>query len=153
MPSIPENVYRQVEKRLRGRQTAIAKAEQALYRAQRQAYALSPPPTGQAGRGSQPGSRIEKAALAVLRAEERLENARKWEEQLRLLDRIFPTDTPEGRAAELVYNRGYDKTATAKIMQCSRDTLARRLDAYVCHAALIAAGAGLIEMQEETRDG
>lgn len=150
MPTIPENVYRQVEKRIRTRYTAVQKAELALYRAQQRAASASSPPTDQpSARSSAPGSRVERAVLNVLRAEERLETARAWEEQLRLLDRIFTPDTPEGRAAEMVFNRGYDKTNAARILKCSRETLARRLDAYVCHAALFAAAAGLIEIREE----
>lgn len=151
MPIIPDNVYRQVENRLRGRLSAVAKAEQALYRAQRKAYAVSAPAfdkTG-GGHGGTPGSRVEKAALSVLKAEERLAYARKWEDALRLLDRVFTADTPEGRAVELVYNRGYDKTNAAKILKCSRETLAKRLDTYVCHAALVAAGEGLISVKED----
>lgn len=155
MPIIPENAYRQVEKRLRGRQAAVARAEQALFRAQQRAYAVSAPAPDNVGggRGSEPGSRVEKAALSVLKAEEKLEHARKWEEVLRLLDRVFTLDTPEGRAVDLVYSRGYDKKNAAKIMQCSRETLGRRLDTYVCHAALIAAGEGLIKIREDTVNG
>ena len=152
MPVIPENVYRQVEKRLRGRQAAVAKAEQALYRAQQRAYAVSAPAPDKVGggRGSAPGSRVEKAALSVLKAEEKLDTVRKWEDVLRLLDRVFHRETPEGKAVELVYNRGYDKKSAARILQCSRETLAKRLDTYVCHAALIAAGEGLISVKEGT---
>ena len=152
MPIIPENMYRQVEKRLRGRQAAVAKAEQALYRAQQRAYSVSAPSPDKVGggRGSAPGSRVEKAALSILKAEEKLDTVRKWEEVLRLLDRVFTQDTPEGRAVDLVYSRGYDKTNAAKIMQCSRETLSKRLDTYVCHAALIAAGEGLIRIKEGT---
>ena len=151
MPIIPENMYRQVEKRLLGRQAAIAKAEQALYRAQQRAYAVSAPVPDKVGggRGSSPGSRVEKAALSVLKAEEKLDTVRKWEDVLRLLDRVFHRETPEGKAVELVYNRGYDKKSAARILQCSRETLAKRLDTYVCHAALIAAGEGLISVKED----
>ena len=152
MPVIPENVYRQVEKRLRGRQAAVAKAEQALYRAQQRAYSVSAPAPDKVGGGrtNEPGSRVEKAALSVLKAEEKLDTVRKWEDVLRLLDRVFHRETPEGRAVDLVYNRGYDKKSAAKIMQCSRETLGKRLDTYVCHAALIAAGEGLIRIKEGT---
>ena len=152
MPVIPENVYRQVEKRLRGRHIAVARAEQALYRAQQRAYAVSAPAPDKVvgGRTNDPGSRVEKAALSVLKAEEKLDTARKWEDVLRLLDRVFTQDTLEGRAVDLVYSRGYDKKNAAKIMQCSRETLGRRLDTYVCHAALIAAGEGLIRIKEGT---
>ena len=93
---------------------------------------------------------MEKAALSVLKAEEKLDTVRKWEDVLRLLDRVFHRETPEGKAVELVYNRGYDKKSAARIMQCSRETLGKRLDTYVCHAALIAAGEGLIRIKEET---
>lgn len=152
MPLIPDNVYRQVENRLRMRQTAITKAEQALFRAQLRAYSATAPATDKTGggRASAPGSRVEKAALSILKAEERLEYARKWENVLRLLDRVFSMDTPEWKAVDLVYNRGYDKTGAARILQCTRETLGKRLDTYVCHAALIAAGEGLIGTKEET---
>lgn len=155
MPSIPEAVYRCVEHRLRTRYTAVAKAEAALYRAQQRAYCVSAPATDKTGgsRGGGQESRVEKAALAVLRAEGRLETARAWEEQMRLMDRIFHRDTPEGKAVDLVYNRGYDRKSAARIMQCAGKTLARRLDAYVCHLALIAAGAGLIDIKGEAKHG
>ena len=151
MPVIQENVYRQVERRLKGRNTAVQKAQQALYRAQQRAYAVSAPATDKAGggRGSGFGSRVENAALSILKAEKKLENARKWEDVLRLLDRVFTRDTPEGRAVELVYFQGFDKSSAARILQCSRETLAKRLDTYVCHTALIAAGEGLISVKED----
>lgn len=151
MPTIPENVYRQVEKRLRGRRTDVLKAEQALYRAQQRAYSAASPPTDKpAVQSSRQGSRVERAALSVLRAEERLETAWAWEEQFRLLDRTFPNDTPEWKAADLIFVQGYDKKSAARILRISRLTLQRRLDAYVCHAALYAAGAGLIRMDERS---
>ena len=155
MPSIPEAVYRCVEHKLRSRYTAVAKAEAALYRAQQRAYCVSAPATDKTGggRGSSQQSRVEKAALSVLRAEGRLETARKWEEQMRLMDRIFHRDTPEWKAVDLVYNRGYDRKSAARIMQCADKTMARRLDTYVCHLSLIAAGEGLIDIKGETTHG
>lgn len=152
MPTIPESVYRLVEKKIRGRNTDVAKAQQALYRAQQRAFSSSAPATDQQpGRGSATDSRTEKAVLGILRAEERLEKARAWEEQLRLTDKTFPPDTLEGRAAELIFVRGFDRKSAARIMQCTRETLNKRLDAYVCHAALYAAAAGLIDIKSEEK--
>lgn len=151
MPVIQEKAYAETLKRLWKRQTAVVKAEQELYRVQLRAYSVSAPAPDKTGggHGSAPGSRVERAALRIIKAEERLETARKWENVFRLLDRVFCLDTPEGKAVDLVYNRGYDKTSAARILKCSRETLTRRLDTYVCHAALIAAGEGLISVREE----
>ena len=73
MSVIPEVAYEAVEKKLRQRDRLIRKAEEAVARARAKATDISAPSgnvTG--GRGGLPGSRVERGALNVIRAEKRL---------------------------------------------------------------------------------
>ena len=81
MNVIPEAVYRLVEKKLRKRWTLIGKAEEAVARARAKATDISAPSgEGTGGKGSgNSGSRVERGAMMIIRAEKRLEIARKWE--------------------------------------------------------------------------
>lgn len=151
---IPERVYRQVEKRLRDRHYMVARARQALYAAQSRAFAVHAPATDgeRVQSGSAQASRTEKAALAILRAEAELETALKWQAVFRLLDKAFPFDSPEGQAAELIYNRGETQADAALHLGTDRQAVRKRRDAYVCHAALMAAAEGLIAIREGRAD-
>ena len=151
MNVIPEAVYRLVEKKLRKRWTLISKAEEAVTRARQKATDISAPSgdgTG-AGRGGATGSRTERGAMMILRAEKRLEAARKWEAVFRKVDEIFPADSNEGYVAGMIYGNGMSQADLARYSGCSRQTVKLRQDRYVIRAAFLAAAAGLI--REEVR--
>ena len=152
MNAIPEAVYRLVEKKLRKRWTMISKAEEAVARARQRATDISAPSGENAGAGrggGSCGSRVERGAMAIIRAEKRLEAARKWEAVFRKVDEIFPEDSNEGYVAGMIYGNGMSQADLARYSGCSRQTVKLRQDRYVIRAAFLAAAAGLI--REEVR--
>lgn len=150
MPIIPEKAYAQVESRLKDRWTLLPRAQAALMMA-RQA-ALSPPgqaTDGDRARPSQPGDRTQRAAIKLLEAEKRLDEAEKWVEVFRMLDRAFPWETTaEGVAAGYLYGNGMTQDECCRAMRCSRARLRQLRDNYVGHAALFAADKGLLRIKE-----
>ena len=146
MSLIPEAVYEAVEKKLRQRDSMVRKAEEAVARARARATDISAPagPGNGGSRGGMPGSRTERGALAVLRAEKRLEKARAWESVFLQMDEIFPEDTNEGYVISMIYGNGLSQAELARISDCSRQTVKLRQDRYVIRAAFLAARAGLI---------
>lgn len=151
MGVISEDVYQMVEKKLRQRDRMIRRAEEAVARAREKATGLSSPSGPRTGpKGGKPESRVERAALAVVRAEKRLEKAMKWEAVFRETDRIYPEDTNEGYVASMIYGNGITQAELARISGCSRHTIKLRQDRYVIRAAFLAAQAGLI--REEVSD-
>ena len=154
MNLIPEAVYRLVETKLRKRRTMVSKAEEAVARARAKATDISAPSGDGAGgsrSGSAGGSRVERGALAVVRAEKRMENARKWENVFRKADEIYPPDSNEGYVAGMIYGNGMSQADLARFSGCSRQTVKLRQDRYIIRAAFFAAQAGLI--REEVRNG
>lgn len=152
MNLIPDAAYKAVEKKLRQRDSLLKKAEEAVARARARATDISAPTGGSGSGGGSPGSRTERGALAVIRAEKRLEKARKWDEIFRKLDDIFPEDTNEGYVAGMIYGNGLTQAELARISECSRQTVKLRQDRYVIRAAFLAAQAGLIG-EEVTKGG
>lgn len=151
MNMIPEVVYRAVEKKLRKRWNLIEKAEEALARAVAKATDISAP-SGEGGGGQKggiPGSRTERGAMIILRAEKRLEIAKKWENVFRKIDEIYPPDSNEGYVAGMIYGNGMSQADLARYSRCSRQTVKLRQDRYVIRTAFLAAQAGLI--REEVR--
>ena len=151
MNVIPEAVYRLVEKKLRKRWTLISKAEEAVARARAKATDISAPSGEGAGGkgGGNSGSRVERGAMMIIRAEKRLEIARKWEAVFRKVDEIYPADSNEGYVAGMIYGNGMSQADLARFSGCSRQTVKLRQDRYVIRAAFLAAQAGLI--REEVR--
>lgn len=151
MSVIPEVAYETVEKKLRQRGKLIRRAEEAVARARAKATdtsAHSGNVTG--GRGGLPGSRVERGALNVIRAEKRLENALKWEAVFRKMDEIFPVeDSNEGFVASMLYGNGMSQADLARFTGCSRQTIRMRQDRYVIRCAFLAAQAGLIREEVE----
>ena len=154
MSVIPETVYRTVEKKLRQRGKLIPRAEEALRRAQARATDVSAPSGGGIGpKGGRPGSRTERGAISILRAEKRLTLAQKWESVFRKMDEIFPAkDTNEGYVASMIYGNGMSQADLARFSGCSRQTVKLRQDRYVIRCAFLAAQAGLIR-EEVMNDG
>lgn len=149
MALIPQEVYALVERKRRSRWVMIQLAEIALHEAQARAVNIAAPATDAVTiRGSDKDKMTGKVA-AILRAEEKLEQARKWEDVFRLMDRVFPFEgSPEGIVAGYMYDNGMTQKEAARACKCSRDTVRRLRDNWVCHAALIAAGEGLIEIEK-----
>ena len=145
MSLIPDAVYQIVEKKLRQREKLLQRAEEALARARARATDISAP-TGAGGgsKGGMPGSRTERGALSVIRAEKQLERARAWENVWKKMDRIYPDDTNEGYVAGMIYGNGLSQAELARISGCSRQTVKLRQDRYIIRAAFLAAQAGLI---------
>lgn len=155
MAIIPNVVYETVEKKLRQRQSLTRKAEEALARARAKATDISAP-SGQrySGKGGKPGSRTERGAMILMKAERRVENARAWEAVFREMDRIYPpNDSNEGFVASMIYGNGISQAELARITQCSRQTIRLRQDRYVIRTAFVAALAGLIEKEVRTGNG
>ena len=89
MGLIPDTVYLTVEKKLRQRGKALQRAEEAVARAKARATDISAPAgAGGGGKGGTPGSRTERGALAILRAEKRLERVMAWEKVWKQMDKI-----------------------------------------------------------------
>ena len=150
MSLIPDTVYAIVEKKLRQREKLLQRAEEAVARARARATDISAPMgAGGGGRGGTPGNRTERGALAVIRAEKRLEKAMAWEAVWKQMDRIYPQDTNEGYVASMIYGNGLSQAELARISGCSRQTVKLRQDRFIIRAAFLAAQAGLI--REEVR--
>ena len=151
MSVIPEVAYEAVEKKLRQRGKLIQKAEEAVARARARATDTSAPSGNAPGsKSGPPGSRVERGALNVIRAEKRLENAIKWEDVFRKMDEIFPAeDSNEGFVASMIYGNGMSQADLARFSGCSRQTVKMRQDRYVIRCAFLAAQAGLIREEVE----
>lgn len=146
MAMIPEELYEFAEKKRRARRTAIQRARDQVARAR--AKAGSTPGGIMAGSGSRKSggdSRTEKAALAVVEAEKKLEKARKWEKVFRELDEIFPfNDTDEGYIAGRLYDQGAQMADISRERGVDRQTIRRKKDKYIFQLILLATAAGLI---------
>lgn len=151
MSVIPEVAYETVEKKLRQRERLIRKAEEAVARARAKATDISAPSGNiPGGKGGQAGSRVERGALNVVRAEKRLENALKWSAVFRKMDEIYPAeDSSEGFVASMIYGNGMSQADLARFTGCSRQTIKMRQDRYVIRCAFLAAQAGLIREEVE----
>lgn len=138
---IPKRIFSQVEGVLRVRDRLEPEAKMALYKARRAA-------DGAAARriGKQQAQRM------VRRCEKRLEAARQWQAVFALLDRTFPAGSEEGKVAALLYGEKRTQEEICALFQCTRQTVRRRRDNYVCHCALFAAAAGLIQIREDEHD-
>ena len=154
MSVIPEAVYRAVERRLRQRGKLIRKAEEAVAKARARATDISAPTGGTGGgKGGTPGSRVERGALNILRAERRLDTAMKWETVFRKMDALYPAKTTnEGYVASMIYGNGMSQADLARFSGCSRQTVKLRQDRYIIRCAFLAAQAGLIR-EEVTERG
>lgn len=150
MPLIPQEIYALVERKRRSRYVMIPRAESALMEAQARAVNIAAPAADAVTiRGSDKDKMTGKVA-AIIRAEEKLEQARKWEDVFRLMDRVFPFEsTKEGIIAGYMYDNGMTQKEASRACHCSRDAVRRLRDNWVCHAALIAAGEGLIRIEKD----
>ena len=146
MAMIPEELYQTVERKRRERRTAIKRAREQVARAR--AKAGSTPGGIMVGDGRRTGggsSRTEKAALAVVAAEKKLEKVMKWEAVFKQLDEIFPyEETEEGYIAGRLYDQGAIQADISRERGTDRQTIRRRKDIYIFRLILLATAAGLI---------
>ena len=155
MAMLPTGIYTQVENRLKGRWTAIEKAEQALEKAREKARACGGIPVGISGGGKRNSkSRVERMAVLIVSAESMLETAWKWDAVFRKMDEIFPPDgSNEGFVASLMYGNGMTQEDVCRFTHCARQTIRRRRDRYINYCAILAAHEGLIDMKGLVNDG
>lgn len=149
--SIPRGLYALCEKRRRQRYTAIQAAEEALREARAAAEsvrALPPDPNG-GSRGSSRCDGLERAAIRVTEAEERLRDCLGWDDCFTRLDRIYPAGTLEDTISHLLYDKRYTQAAVCQALNLHRVTVRRYQDNYVINLALLALQAGLARMEEE----
>lgn len=149
MALIPKEIYSLVERKRRARWVAEKRAMLRLQDAQAAAFSLGSPGAGGPSGHSGPGDRTGQLALKVAEAEEKLENARAWEQVFRKMDRWYSFDSSmEGRVAGYLYDNGMGINDIATACGCSRDVVKRSRNNWVYMAALIAAGDGLITIKE-----
>lgn len=115
---------------------------------------VSAPATDQEKHSSGPGNRTQSLALRILEAEDRVEQAAKWEEAFRLADAAFPWETtPEGVIAGYLYGNGMTVQEVCAATGRKRSTVIHLRDNYIAHAALFAAALGLIDIQGGEKNG
>ena len=149
MNVIPEEVYKLIELKLRKRDRMIRKAEEAVIRAREKATDTSAPIEGNGGgKSHNAGSRVERGALNVTRAEKRLEKVMKWEKVFKQMDKIYPAETNEGYVVSMIYGNGMSQAELARASGCDRQTVRMRQDRYIIRCAFMAAQAGLIREDE-----
>lgn len=149
----PDEIYQIVDRKLRDRNRIIAMADAALERAMEYATGGSTPVIGSGRKGGNTESRTQRAAIMLATAEEQVQEARKWAEVFRRLDKVFPAKTTnEGFVASLIYGNGMSQQDVCRFCKCDRKTVRRRQDRYIHHAALLAASYGLIDGELKTDD-
>lgn len=150
MPMIPREVYDRVEDHLRRRTTAVERAAQRLQDVRQRAYSVSSrAPDAGGGKPSGKSDPVARAALSVERAKEDLRRAMAWADVCSRCDAML-RGTQEGEAGILLYIEGLTQTDAADRLGVDRQTVRRYRDTYICHAALLAAEAGLIHMEDGT---
>lgn len=151
MAVIPRHIYRRVEGALHRRCGAVEGAAERYRQAQEKAMRLGQRMDGAPG-GPQRSDRTGRDAADLGEAGERLETAERWEQVFRRLDAMFE-GRDEAKAAKLLYDEHRSQEEVARMLYVERQTVRRWRDAYVCHAALLAAEAGLIRMEDEICGG
>ena len=160
--TIPDRVYRLVERKLRGaghlREQAERRLADARARAAWPSSATRSAGKAKRGRGQfpdagsiRPGGKNNSQETKMLDAVQAwidLQDAEAWEEVIRDTDREFPPGNETGTTARLYYRRGMSQTEICEKLHIDRQTVRRRRDTYVTTCALYAAAAGLIDMKE-----
>lgn len=144
---IPLEVYRETERMLRRRRTLLPEARSALAAAEARATDIRSPVADRVSGKGTPGDRTAAGADILMQAHEQLAGAEKWLKVFAQMDRLFGALTPEGRIARLLYREGKSQEEICCALGVSRQTVRRRRDTYVCHCALLAAKAGLIDVR------
>ena len=136
---LPGNVYELTENMLRRRDKLVPMAQIALYRAQAAVQSAAP-------------AARRKAEKRAARCEQALIAARAWVGAIRLVERIFPESTEEGKLACLMYQDGMSLNQAARVLGIRRQTASRKKDNFIGHLALIAASQGLISIGKKEAD-
>ena len=151
---IPEAIYATCEKWMRGRHGLIVAYEEQLREARARAESAAAPPPDLAGvHAPQPSSALERRALSVLEAEDRLRDALLWDDAVERLRRLYPPDTREGRVLEYVYIEGHSQKFVCNVMHRERKAIRRMRDTLVISCALLAAEAGLVRLEDTGSNG
>lgn len=147
----PSEIYELCDRKLRQRETMLAKAEAAVRRAM-DAVGTGSSPAGGAGggKGRKKTDRTGKAAVLLALATKQRDDALKWLEVFKKLDEVFPEKTTnEGFVASMIYGNGMSQQDVCRFCNCSRQSVRRRLDRYVNYCAIIASRYGLIDEEKE----
>lgn len=147
MAVIPARIYRRVEAALHHRGEARTKGLQRYQDAVDHATRISSGLTERV-QSSTSGDRLERDVIRIAEASEALDAAERWEKVFRRLD-VYFAGQDEAKAAQLLYIEHLPQNVVAKKMFVDRQTVRRWRDSYVCHAALLAAEAGLIRMEDD----
>lgn len=147
MAVIPRHIYRRVEGALHRRGEALQGAAERYRQAQDRALRLEQR-MDDLPSGSSRSDRTGRGAADLSEAGDRLELAERWEQVFRRLDVMF-AGRDEAKAAKLLYDEHRSQEEVARMLYVERQTVRRWRDAYVCHAALLAAEAGLIRMEDD----
>ncbi len=152
--TIPAGLYALCEKRRRARYTAILVAEEQLREARQTAESVraQAPDADGGSHGSGRGDGLERAAIRVVDAEDRLRQALAWDDLFTRMDRIYPDGTLERTVSGLMYDKKFSQAAAAQALGLHRITVRRYQDNYVINLALLAVQAGLARMEEEEED-
>lgn len=153
MALIPRKVYALVERKRRSRWIMIPRAEMELQEAQARAVNIAAPAFDAVTIHGSDKDRMTGKVADILRAEEKLRQARAWEKVFSLMDRVFPFESSqEGVVAAYLYDNGMTQKEACRTAGCDRQTIRRKQDNWVCHAALFAAAEGLIKIEGEDTD-
>lgn len=151
---IPTAIYRLCEEKLLARYALISRANDRLREARGRAYAVqgmaADPNGGSHGSGS--GDALERKSIAVIEAETALMAALRWDDVMHRLDRLFPPESKEGTIAGYLYgwtmHRPLTQEEVCRILDVERKTVRKYRDTVVINCALLAAAAGLVDMEE-----
>lgn len=147
MAVIPRHIYRRVEAALHHRGEAVDRADQRYRRAFERATGLGVG-SGEKVVTSSTGDKLVRDVISMVEAGDVLDEAERWEQVFRKLDTMF-AGRDEAKAAKLLYTEHRSQEEVARMLYVERQTVRRWRDAYVCHAALLAAEAGLIRMEDD----
>lgn len=154
MPMIPTAIYQLCEEKLAARYALISRANDRLKEARARAYTvqgMAADPNG-GSHGSGRGDALERKTIAVLEAETGLRAALRWDDVMHRLDRLFPPESKEGTIAGYLYgwtmHRPLTQEEVCRILGVERKTVRKYRDAVVINCALLAAAAGLVDMEE-----
>lgn len=160
MAIIPRRIYAICEEQLRARLGLVLAAQERLELARARAYAVhAAAPDSGGSHGSGQGDALERKAIGVTEAEDELREALKWDDVFHRLDRAYPRSTREGTVAAYLYGwatgEPVPQERVCQLMHRSRQSVRQVRDTYVAYCALLAAEAGLLNIndQEDARDG
>lgn len=147
MQLIPAGVFSLVESRRRRRAHARAEARRLVEEAA--ASVMGSPQLDSVGsRGTPKHDKVDRAAIRLIQARERLAEAEKWERVFEDADAHFGLDSDVVRCARLLYDEGKMQTEAAGVMFCDRQSVRRWRDGYVIYCAFVAQGKGLINADD-----